>query len=122
MAGGAAGGRGCTKARLWAREVVCGGGVQENRRVLTEAAVTGKLDELVGLKENGIVGRLIPAGTGAAMKLLRNEAARRDEALAPPPPPEPEVEAAPEEDVIAAEDSAAEANDSKGEGDEAAAS
>ena len=46
--------------------------------MLTEAAVSGKVDDLVGLKENVIVGRLIPAGTGSVMKRLRNLAAERD--------------------------------------------
>jgi DNA-directed RNA polymerase subunit beta' len=46
--------------------------------VLTEASVAGKEDELIGLKENVIVGRLIPAGTGAAMSRLRQIAHERD--------------------------------------------
>ncbi|MHB1205306.1 MAG: hypothetical protein ACYCZX_07050, partial [Rhodospirillaceae bacterium] len=54
---------------------------QENTRVLTEAAVTGKVDSLVGLKENVIVGRLIPAGTGALMNRLKSLAATRDKEL-----------------------------------------
>jgi len=49
--------------------------------VLTEAAVSGKIDTLMGLKENVIVGRLIPAGTGAVMNRLREIAAGRDRAL-----------------------------------------
>ncbi|MCW9040131.1 MAG: hypothetical protein OQJ76_06500, partial [Rhodospirillales bacterium] len=55
---------------------------QETTRVLTEAAVSGKMDRLMGLKENVIVGRLIPAGTGAAMSRNRRIAARRDAELA----------------------------------------
>ena len=51
---------------------------QETTRVLTEAAIAGKTDPLHGLKENVIVGRLIPAGTGAAMKRLRAIASERD--------------------------------------------
>ena len=47
-------------------------------RVLTEAAVNGKADTLDGLKENVIVGRLIPAGTGAVMNVLREVAVKRD--------------------------------------------
>ena len=47
-------------------------------RVLTEAAVNGKVDPLEGLKENVIVGRLIPAGTGAMMNKLREIAIKRD--------------------------------------------
>jgi DNA-directed RNA polymerase subunit beta' len=50
--------------------------------VLTEAAVNGKVDNLIGLKENVIVGRLIPAGTGSVMKRLRQEAGDRDRELA----------------------------------------
>jgi DNA-directed RNA polymerase subunit beta' len=46
--------------------------------VLTEAAVNGKADTLDGLKENVIVGRLIPAGTGAVMSLMREVAVKRD--------------------------------------------
>ena len=46
--------------------------------MLTEAAVNGKVDTLDGLKENVIVGRLIPAGTGAMMNELREVAAKRD--------------------------------------------
>ena len=46
--------------------------------MLTEAAVNGKVDTLEGLKENVIVGRLIPAGTGAMMNALREVAGKRD--------------------------------------------
>ena len=46
--------------------------------MLTEAAVAGKVDNLVGLKENVIVGRLIPAGTGAMINELREVAVKRD--------------------------------------------
>jgi DNA-directed RNA polymerase subunit beta' len=49
--------------------------------VLTEAAVAGKTDNLMGLKENVIVGRLIPAGTGAVMNRLRAIASGRDQRL-----------------------------------------
>ena len=49
--------------------------------VLTDAAVNGKVDTLEGLKENVIVGRLIPAGTGAAMTKLRRIATTRDELI-----------------------------------------
>ena len=54
---------------------------QETTRVLTEAAVSGKEDTLDGLKENVIVGRLIPAGTGSVMNRLRRIAADRDKAI-----------------------------------------
>ncbi len=46
---------------------------QETTRVLTEAAVAGKTDKLIGLKENVIVGRLIPAGTGRLLRDIRKE-------------------------------------------------
>jgi DNA-directed RNA polymerase subunit beta' len=49
--------------------------------VLTEAAVSGKVDHLLGLKENVIVGRLVPAGTGSAMNRLRRVAADRDQQM-----------------------------------------
>jgi len=49
--------------------------------VLTQAAVEGKKDSLIGLKENVIVGRLIPAGTGAGMNRIRVAASSRDAAL-----------------------------------------
>ena len=49
--------------------------------MLTEAAVNGKVDTLEGLKENVIVGRLIPAGTGGMMARLREVAAERDELI-----------------------------------------
>ncbi|MGH1455052.1 MAG: hypothetical protein ACRBBV_17980, partial [Paracoccaceae bacterium] len=51
---------------------------QETTRVLTEASVQGKRDKLVGLKENVIVGRLIPAGTGGATQRVRHIAGERD--------------------------------------------
>jgi len=49
--------------------------------VLTEAAVNGKVDPLEGLKENVIVGRLIPAGTGASMAKIREVAVKRDKLI-----------------------------------------
>ncbi|MDE2467945.1 MAG: hypothetical protein KGL35_04195, partial [Bradyrhizobium sp.] len=54
---------------------------QETTRVLTEAAVNGKVDPLEGLKENVIVGRLIPAGTGASMAKIREVAVKRDKLI-----------------------------------------
>ena len=57
--------QGITKASLQTRSFISAASFQETTRVLTEAAVSGKVDELIGLKENVIVGRLIPAGTGA---------------------------------------------------------
>ena len=107
---------GITKASLQTRSFISAASFQETTRVLTEASVTGKADSLDGLKENVIVGRLIPAGTGAMMNQLREVAAKRDklilderekEALAkasaapvdapalPAPTPEPEPAAEP---------------------------
>jgi DNA-directed RNA polymerase subunit beta' len=57
---------GITKASLATESFISAASFQETTRVLTEAAVSGKRDELRGLKENVIVGRLIPAGTGFA--------------------------------------------------------
>jgi DNA-directed RNA polymerase subunit beta' len=57
---------GITKASLATESFISAASFQETTRVLTEAAVTGKEDDLRGLKENVIVGRLIPAGTGFA--------------------------------------------------------
>jgi len=69
---------GITKASLQTRSFISAASFQETTRVLTEAAVNGKVDTLEGLKENVIVGRLIPAGTGAAMTKLRTIATTRD--------------------------------------------
>ncbi len=69
---------GITKASLQTRSFISAASFQETTRVLTEAAVAGKVDHLIGLKENVIVGRLIPAGTGAKLAQLRNEAQKRD--------------------------------------------
>ena len=72
---------GITKASLQTRSFISAASFQETTRVLTDAAVYRKSDYLVGLKENVIVGRLIPAGTGASIRRLENDAAVRDEAL-----------------------------------------
>ena len=72
---------GITKASLQTRSFISAASFQETTRVLTEAAVAGKLDSLEGLKENVIVGRLIPAGTGAMMNRLREVATRRDDLI-----------------------------------------
>ena len=74
--------QGITKASLQTKSFISAASFQETTRVLTEAAVNGKVDNLIGLKENVIVGRLIPAGTGSVMKRLRGEAAERDRVLA----------------------------------------
>jgi DNA-directed RNA polymerase subunit beta' len=73
---------GITKASLQTRSFISAASFQETTRVLTEAAVNGKVDELIGLKENVIVGRLIPAGTGGMLQRLRGEAHKRDERIA----------------------------------------
>ena len=67
---------GITKASLATESFISAASFQETTRVLTEAAVSGKRDDLRGLKENVIVGRLIPAGTGLAYHLDRRR--RRD--------------------------------------------
>ncbi len=72
---------GITKASLQTRSFISAASFQETTRVLTDAAVNGKVDTLEGLKENVIVGRLIPAGTGGAMSKHQVEAERRDETL-----------------------------------------
>lgn len=72
---------GITKASLQTRSFISAASFQETTRVLTQAAVEGKKDTLVGLKENVIVGRLIPAGTGAGMNRMRITASSRDAAL-----------------------------------------
>ncbi|HPF59571.1 MAG TPA: DNA-directed RNA polymerase subunit beta' [Candidatus Competibacteraceae bacterium] len=64
---------GITKASLATESFISAASFQETTRVLTEAAVRGLRDDLRGLKENVIVGRLIPAGTGLAYHLQRRE-------------------------------------------------
>ncbi len=77
---------GITKASLSTDSFISAASFQETTRVLTEAAIMGKKDDLRGLKENVIVGRLIPAGTGMAFHRARKEKeeieAREREALA----------------------------------------
>ncbi|NQV21105.1 MAG: DNA-directed RNA polymerase subunit beta', partial [Rhodospirillales bacterium] len=70
--------QGITKASLQTSSFISAASFQETTRVLTEAAVAGRTDGLVGLKENVIVGRLIPAGTGAVMRRLKEVAANLD--------------------------------------------
>nr|WP_204602101.1 DNA-directed RNA polymerase subunit beta' [Paremcibacter congregatus] len=72
---------GITKASLQTRSFISAASFQETTRVLTEAAVAGKADTLVGLKENVIVGRLIPAGTGSKMQEFRHLAKKRDDKI-----------------------------------------
>jgi DNA-directed RNA polymerase subunit beta' len=72
---------GITKASLQTRSFISAASFQETTRVLTEAAVGGKADTLEGLKENVIVGRLIPAGTGGMMNRIRQVAGKRDDLI-----------------------------------------
>ena len=72
---------GITKASLQTRSFFSAASFQETTRVLTEAAVQGKVDPLEGLKENIIVGRLIPAGTGGMINRIRQVATHRDELI-----------------------------------------
>ncbi|MFL2790535.1 MAG: DNA-directed RNA polymerase subunit beta' [Paracoccaceae bacterium] len=69
---------GITKASLQTRSFISAASFQETTRVLTEASTQGKKDKLIGLKENVIVGRLIPAGTGGAAREIRTIATYRD--------------------------------------------
>jgi len=73
--------QGITKASLQTRSFISAASFQETTRVLTDAAVNGKVDRLHGLKENVIVGRLIPAGTGAYVNEVKKVAADRDHVI-----------------------------------------
>jgi DNA-directed RNA polymerase subunit beta' len=70
---------GITKASLSTDSFISAASFQETTRVLTEAAISGRIDYLRGLKENVIMGRLIPAGTG--MEYYRNVEIDRDETI-----------------------------------------
>jgi len=83
---------GITKASLSTDSFISAASFQETTRVLTEAAIMGKRDELRGLKENVIVGRLIPAGTGLAYHNTRKRQVAASELL---PVTEPVTEEAP---------------------------
>ncbi len=72
---------GITKASLQTKSFISAASFQETTRVLTEAAVEGKVDKLSGLKENVIVGRLIPAGTGNVLRALKKVAAQNDKEI-----------------------------------------
>ena len=85
--------QGITKASLTTRSFVSAASFQETTKVLTEAAVGGKTDTLIGLKENVIVGRLIPAGTGRMLAQMRREELAKD-VTAPLPAQEEAGEAA----------------------------
>ena len=93
---------GITKASLQTRSFISAASFQETTRVLTEASVQGKRDKLVGLKENVIVGRLIPAGTGGATMKVRHIAQERDRKVIEEARAEAEAAAAlaaPEEEI-----------------------
>jgi len=90
---------GITKASLQTRSFISAASFQETTRVLTEAAVSGRVDSLIGLKENVIVGRLIPAGTGSVMNRLKHEAAERDKELAAQQKPAALPDATPKQEV-----------------------
>jgi DNA-directed RNA polymerase subunit beta' len=94
---------GITKASLQTRSFISAASFQETTRVLTEAAVSGKADLLEGLKENVIVGRLIPAGTGAGTAKAKAIAARRDELILEERRRQAEAVAIPAPDAIPAE-------------------
>ncbi|MEW5703058.1 MAG: DNA-directed RNA polymerase subunit beta' [Pseudomonadota bacterium] len=70
--------QGITKASLQTGSFISAASFQETTRVLTEAAVSARVDNLLGLKENVIVGRLIPAGTGSVVNRLKALAAKQD--------------------------------------------
>ena len=69
---------GITKASLQTKSFISAASFQETTRVLTDAAIKGKSDDLYGLKENVIVGRLIPAGSGMSRIRLNNDAEQKD--------------------------------------------
>ncbi|MEE4121238.1 MAG: DNA-directed RNA polymerase subunit beta', partial [Paracoccaceae bacterium] len=99
---------GITKASLQTRSFISAASFQETTRVLTEASVQGKRDKLVGLKENVIVGRLIPAGTGGATQRVRRIAQDRDAKVIEQRRAEAEAAAqlaAPIDDVVGGDDS-----------------
>ena len=72
---------GITKASLQTNSFISAASFQETTKVLTDAAIKGKVDKLKGLKENVIVGRLIPAGTGHTKIKWQKIAKERDESL-----------------------------------------
>jgi DNA-directed RNA polymerase subunit beta' len=80
---------GITKASLSTDSFISAASFQETTRVLTEAAINGKVDYLRGLKENVIMGRLIPAGTG--MEFYRRVKIAGEDVVEEEPLPEQEV-------------------------------
>jgi len=93
---------GITKASLSTDSFISAASFQETTRVLTEAAILGKRDDLRGLKENVIVGRLIPAGTGLAYHETRKAAAAGED-IEPVEVPLDQIEAPIEETQISPE-------------------
>ena len=69
---------GITKASLQTESFISAASFQETTRVLTDAAIKGKVDKLKGLKENVIVGRLVPAGTGSIKNNWNKKAVEQD--------------------------------------------
>ena len=104
---------GITKASLQTRSFISAASFQETTRVLTDASVNGKIDTLEGLKENVIVGRLIPAGTGSYLRGMQRIATKRDEALTAQRAEQAQLEELPAE--IAAEARSAEPLPAEGE-------
>ncbi len=94
--------QGITKASLQTRSFISAASFQETTRVLTDAAVNGKVDNLHGLKENVIVGRLIPAGTGSYVNDMKRIAAARDEEAIANMPAREEIEASVTGEEVAA--------------------
>ncbi len=70
--------QGITKSALQTKSFISAASFQETTRVLTDAAVNNKVDKLKGLKENVIVGRLIPAGTGSKVRKYKKTALEKD--------------------------------------------
>jgi DNA-directed RNA polymerase subunit beta' len=91
--------QGITKASLQTKSFISAASFQETTRVLTEAAVQGKMDSLSGLKENIIMGRLIPAGTGGVIRRLKHVAKSMDlkQLASKPAASEPMIEQSSEE-------------------------
>ena len=86
---------GITKASLATDSFLSAASFQETTRVLTDAAIKGKVDSLIGLKENVIIGKLVPAGTG--MKCYSEVEIQPD--FIPEPEPEPQELPVPEADL-----------------------
>jgi len=93
--------QGITKAALLTRSFISAASFMETTRVLTEAAVSGKSDSLAGLKENVIVGRLIPAGTGSIIENLKVQASLHDKEMLSSMESTPAIEAVDEQSVQA---------------------